>query len=98
MNYPSDPCYCGQVVPARAPEPVTEETQRLSQAVGRARDSLEAAQMARDALKSRLRQERKDGRLISADDIGELKRADLRVKVRLVRPRATRFSASPPRS
>jgi len=54
--------------------------------------------MARDALKSRLRQERKDGRLISADDIGELKRADLRVKVRLVRPRDTLPSAFPPRS
>ena len=60
---------------------MTAETQRLARAVGNAREALDGARLARDGLKGRLRQERKDGRPISADDISELKRADLRVKV-----------------
>lgn len=68
------------VSPVKAKEPVTAETQRLSQAVSNAENHLKESLAGRDSLKSKLRQERKEGRVISPEAIQDLKRSDLRTK------------------
>lgn len=75
------PSFSELFMPVQAKEHVTEQTVRLSQAVTNVRETLAGSITDRDALKSKLRQERKEGRMISADDIQTLKRADSRVSV-----------------
>ena len=73
------PSFSELIMPVQAKEHVTEQTIRLSQAVTNVKEALAVSITDRDALKAKLRQERKDGRMISADDIQTLKRADSRV-------------------
>ena len=75
------PSFSELFMPVQAKEHVTEQTIRLSQAVTNVKETLARSITDRDALKSKLRQERKDGRMISADDIQTLKRADSRVSI-----------------
>ena len=76
-GFPSFSEILGQV-PAK--EMITEDITRLSSIVSVAKDAVNDMICNRDQLKTKLRQERKDGKIISDNDIQSLKLADVRVK------------------
>ena len=76
-GFPSFSEILGQV-PAK--EMITEDITRLSSIVFLAKEAVNEMINDRDQLKIKLRQERKDGKTISDNDIQSLKLADVRVK------------------
>ena len=76
-GFPSFSEILGQV-PAK--EMITEDITRLSSIVSLAKEAVNEMINDRDQLKIKLRQERKDGKTISDNDIQSLKLADVRVK------------------
>ena len=86
------PSFSELIMPVQAKEHVTEQTVRLSKAVANVKETLARSMTDRDALKTKLRHERKEGRMISTDDIQTLKRADSRVS----HPIPHRISHIPP--
>lgn len=76
-GFPSLSEIFGQV-PAK--EMITDDITRLSSTVLHAQESVSEMITNRDQLKIKLRQERKDGKVISNNDIQFLKLADVRVK------------------
>jgi hypothetical protein len=76
-GFPSLSEILGQV-PAK--EIVTEEVTRLRNSVSNVKKSVDEMIDSRDQLKTQLRLERKEGKIIADGDVQALKRADVRVK------------------
>lgn len=66
--------------PAQAKIPATPEMEQLNKVVGEIRAEIGDVSIARESLRAKLRQDRRDGKPMSATDISALRRLDVKVK------------------